>query len=181
MAKKWGDADYKQLQNLQEHLQKLQRVDLDKFCEKCSKELAARLLALVIPVTPEGDYPEDSGKNGGTLRRGWTASSEKEAMHGALFDGNESSVHAYAKSLPIEKSGDYYIIRIINPVKYASYVEFGHRQEPGRYVPAIGKRLKAGWVNGQYFLTLSEKKLEQLAPAVLERKLNNLFRKVFNG
>ncbi len=22
------------------------------------------------------------------------------------------------------------------------YVEYGHRQEPGRYVPAIGKRLK---------------------------------------
>ena len=26
-------------------------------------------------------------------------------------------------------------------VKYAPYVELGHHQEPGRYVPAIGKRL----------------------------------------
>lgn len=35
---------------------------------------------------------------------------------------------------------------------YAPHVEFGHRQEPGRYVPAIGKRLKASYVEGQYFL-----------------------------
>lgn len=30
--------------------------------------------------------------------------------------------------------------------KYGKYLEFGHRQTPGRYVPAIGKRLKADWV-----------------------------------
>ena len=29
-------------------------------------------------------------------------------------------------------------------MEYASYVEYGHRQEPGRYVPALGKRLKNG-------------------------------------
>jgi len=33
-------------------------------------------------------------------------------------------------------------------VEYAPYVEFGHRQEPGRYVPAIGKRLVASYVDG---------------------------------
>ena len=64
MAMKWGNADYKQLQALQERLQKLQSADLDKFCEDCSKELAARLLALVIPRTPVGKYPKDTGKKG---------------------------------------------------------------------------------------------------------------------
>lgn len=37
-------------------------------------------------------------------------------------------------------------------VKYAIYVELGHHQEPGRYVPAIGKRLKASFVPGKPFL-----------------------------
>lgn len=37
-------------------------------------------------------------------------------------------------------------------VKYAPYVEFGHHQTPGRYVPAIGKRLKASWVPPQPYL-----------------------------
>ena len=36
--------------------------------------------------------------------------------------------------------------------EYAPHVEFGHRQQPGRYVPAIGKRLKASYVEGQHFL-----------------------------
>ena len=40
---RWGDVDYKQLQKLRDNLQKLQDMDLDKFCEDVSKELAARL------------------------------------------------------------------------------------------------------------------------------------------
>ena len=155
---RWGNADFEQLRELQERLQKLQSIDLNKFCEEASKELAARV----------GDYPKETGKEGGTLRRGWTA-------------GKETAPGAYAKSLPVEKSGNYYIIRVINPVEYASYVEFGHRQTPGRFVPAIGKRLKSGWVNGQYFLTLSEDDLERIAPAVLQKRLDKLLREVFNG
>ncbi|MCH5192166.1 MAG: HK97 gp10 family phage protein [Oscillospiraceae bacterium] len=156
MAKKWGNADYKQLQALQGRLQRLEKMDLDKFCEDCSKELAARLLALVIPRTPVGQYPKDTGKKGGTLRRGWTASKNNAGT-------------TYAQSLPITKSGSKYTIEIINPVEYASYVEFGHRTKNG------------GWVNGRYFLTFSEKELEQLAPGVLEKKLNTLLKEVFDG
>lgn len=207
---RWGNADFKELKELQERLQKLQNTDLNKFCEDASKELAARLLALVIPRTPEGKRPKlegsktekvtgASGKKqsfltaegaryerywsgymGGTLRRGWIAKTQAEAENST---GRPSAKQAsdYAKSLPIEKSGDYYIVRVINPVEYASYVEFGHRQTPGRFVPQIGKRLKSGWANGKYFLTLSEDDLERVAPAVLQKKLDDMLREVFNG
>lgn len=37
-------------------------------------------------------------------------------------------------------------------VKYAPYVEFGHHQEVGRYVPAIGKRLVRDYVPGKPYL-----------------------------
>lgn len=37
-------------------------------------------------------------------------------------------------------------------VEYAPYVELGHRQQPGRYVPAIGKRLVNDHVDGKPFL-----------------------------
>lgn len=53
-------------------------------------------------------------------------------------------------------------------MEYASYVEFGHRTRGGK-----------GWVNGQYFLTLSEHDLERLTPALIERKLEALLREVF--
>jgi len=37
-------------------------------------------------------------------------------------------------------------------VEYGPYVELGHNQKPGRYVPAIGKRLVASHVAAKPFL-----------------------------
>ena len=34
-------------------------------------------------------------------------------------------------------------------MEYAEHYEYGHRQEAGRFVPAIGKRLKKSFVKGQ--------------------------------
>lgn len=47
-------------------------------------------------------------------------------------------------------------------VEYAPYVEFGHNQEPGRYVPAIGKRLVADHVAAKPYMVpaLDEHKQE---------------------
>ena len=36
--------------------------------------------------------------------------------------------------------------------KYAPFVEYGHKQQVGRYVPAIGKRLVGPWVEGKPFM-----------------------------
>lgn len=154
---KWGKADFRQLKQLQERIDKLERIDLDKFCVDVSKELAARLLALVIHRTPIGVYPEGTGKNGGTLKRGWTASKNTGAQ-------------AYANSMPVTKTGHTYTIQVINPVEYASYVEFGHRTRGGK-----------GWVNGHYFLTISEEDLQQMAPSVIQRKLDKLLKEAFDG
>ena len=162
----WGNCDYKQLQRLRDSLATLQSMDMDRFCTEVSKELAARLLALVIPRTPVGQYPKSSGKKGGTLRRGWTSKTQADAAS----RGGSNDAKAYAEALPVRKSGNAYTIEVINPVEYASYVELGHRT-----------RGSDGWVPGQYFLTLSEQDLERLAPGVIERKLEALLREVFNG
>lgn len=166
----WGNCDYKQLQRLRDSLATLQSMDMDRFCTEVSKELAARLLALVIPRTPVGQYPKSSGKKGGTLRRGWTSKTQADAASRGGSRGGSNDAKAYAEALPVRKSGNTYTIEVINPVEYASYVEFGHRTRGGD-----------GWVPGQYFLTLSEQDLERLAPGVIERKLEALLREVFNG
>lgn len=75
-----------------------------------------------------------------------------------------------------EKSGDTWHIEVINPVKYALYVEEGHRQKVGRYVPAIGKRLVQPFVEGKHMLRDSLK--EKIAPQTqeyLEGKLKEMF------
>jgi len=154
---------------------------MQKFCSDVSKELAARLLRLVIKITPIGNYEGGTyvcapgfvgrahsgttvpGKKGGTLRRGWTARTEAEAAGGGNVD-----VTAYANALPVSRRGDTYIIEVINPVHYASYVEFGHRTRGG------------GWVDGHYFMTVSEQELEKLAPGVIERRLERLLMQIFS-
>lgn len=44
---------------------------------------------------------------------------------------------------------------VYNNVEYAAHVEYGHRQKPGRYVPAIGKRLKKSFVPGKKMLHIA--------------------------
>ena len=86
--------DKKELEKLQKQLEELEKGKArDKFFEDCAKEMAARLLSLVIPKTPVGVYPNDSSRKGGNLRRGWTG-------------GKKMDAEAFAKSLEIEKSGE---------------------------------------------------------------------------
>jgi len=140
---KWGKVDYEQFKRLQKRLEQLEKIDRDQFCRDAAKELAARLLAKVIKRTPVGQYPPESGIMGGTLRRGWTAEQ-------------------------ITKIGNMYQIEIINPVHYASYVEYGHRTRDHK-----------GWVEGRFMLTISEQELNAQAPAILERKLEKILGGVF--
>ena len=72
-----------------------------------------------------------------------------------------------------------FVIEVINPVEYASYVEYGHRQEPGRYVAAIGKRLKRSWVEGKFMLTISTQEIEADSPRLLEEKIRRKLEEVF--
>ena len=140
-----GNVNIDGLKKFRDELNKLQ--DPDKFVEACAKELAARLLRMVVKRTPVGEYPKSSGKKGGTLRRGWTG--EKR-----------SSAQNYADSLTVHHFGDTYVIEIVNPVEYASYVEYGHRTANHK-----------GWVKGKFMMTISEQELEKIAPKVLENKI----------
>ena len=146
---------------------------VDLFIESCAKELAARLLAKVVKRTPVGDYSGDphscvtpngtiyhkgskvQGKKGGTLRRGWTA-------------GKNQAASAYAGNLKVNHYGGVYVIEIVNPVEYASYVEFGHRKRGGE-----------GWTEGHFMLTVSEQEIQAAAPKILEAKLKKKLGEIF--
>lgn len=56
-------------------------------------------------------------------------------------------------------------------VKYAPFIELGHAQEPGRYVPAIGKRLKASFVDPKPFLRPAAENHAAEYRQVIEREL----------
>lgn len=68
-----------------------------------------------------------------------------------------------------DKKGLKFEMDLTNNFEYAEHVEYGHRQEPGRFVPAIGKRLVADYVPGSYMLRDGTRRLENtLKPAVKE-------------
>ena len=79
-----------------------------------------------------------------------------------------------------DRNGGCEII-LTNSAEYASYVEYGHRQTPGRYVPAIGKRLKKSWVEGKLFLTKSEMEMKKELPKVIEKKLEAWLKEVIGS
>lgn len=147
-------VDYSELLKFQKQLKNLQEADKTAFLTAAAKECANRLWAKVREYTPKGEYPAESGKVGGTLKRGWVV-----------------------RDLDVQKLGQNTVvsIKVINPVHYASYVEYGHRQKVGRFVPALGKRLVKGWVEGQFMLTKSEMELEEELPGIIERKLQQFF------
>lgn len=157
---KMGKLDISGLKELQKRMKKMQ--DPEEFMRGCAKELAARLLAKVVKRTPTGEYdkPVDfttkegvhvhfephTGKKGGTLKRGWTT----------------------ANDMTVRKEGKNFIVEIINPVEYASYVEYGHRTANGH-----------GWVPGKFMMTISEQEVQKIAPQVLEARLKKYLNGVF--
>lgn len=155
MAKS-GSINFRDFERIQKNLEKLNQEQVDIFIDACAKELAARLLAKVIKRTPVGEYPNSPGKKGGTLYRGWTGEKKSSAV-------------AYANSLTIHHFADAYVIEIINPVEYASYVEFGHRTRDHK-----------GWVDGRFMLTISEQEIQQAAPAIIEKKLMKQMGELFS-
>lgn len=165
MVAKWGKTDFKELYKMRDNVK--EAAETTGFIENVAKELTARLLGKVIPRTPVGKYPTGSGKMGGTLRRGWTSPSNKDAELNTIF-GGKSNVTEYVANIPITKIGSIYEIEIINPIEYASFVEYGHRTKGGH-----------GWVKGRYMLTISAKEIERDAPKIIAKKLEEYLRGVF--
>ena len=91
----------------------------------------------------------------GDLRRSWQ-------LKGPFFSGTDISVE------------------LRNSKNYASFVENGHRQTPGRYVPAIGKKLKASWVPGQHFLQKATNETKGQLPQLLTPAMDEILRRLMD-
>lgn len=119
------------LRNLQKFLDQLEEINsklLDEFMTHLTRQCASMVLSQTIKNTPVIT---------GDLRRGWTGNTDITPT-------------LYVAGLEVNKGNKRYSILLRNGMYYASYVEYGHRQQVGRYVPAIGKRLKAPWIQGRF-------------------------------
>lgn len=117
--------------------------DLQKQLQKLQDpdkfvESCAKELASVLWSALVHNTPVDNG----TLRRGWIVGE-------------------------IQKNGDTYVIEIINPVEYASYVEYGHRTANHK-----------GWVPGQFFMQKSVQEIEKITPKILENEIKKYLKDI---
>lgn len=152
------NVDFKQFEQFKKKLEKtLDDKSRKKFMEDCAKELAARLLSRVIKKTPVDE---------GTLRRGWTGGVENTSEKGNTI-GIGGKNGAASKINVVYRNGEYRCA-IFNPVFYASYVNYGHRTSNHE-----------GWVDGQFFLDISENEVNALAPALLEKRLMEYLKGAF--
>lgn len=192
----WGKCDFEELKRLEEKIKKFEEVDFEKTCRTAAEKLAQILLSKVVRRTPVGVKPDfdmsrfegkeltveyDSsvfvGKKISLLTK---EGAQLETMR-KIWEGYQGGALRRAwQVLPVSKSGEQYIITVVNDLYYASYVEYGHRQTPGRYVPALGKALSASWVKGKFMLTISEKELMSLAPKLLEAELDKALEEAFD-
>lgn len=137
---KFGSINMKDMKKLQKELNKLQ--NREDLLEACTRELASRLLSMVVKRTPVGDYSKEiqviakrtskyhqkgdvytkriksKEKTGGTLRRGWISKTQEDAKNGNP-NIQAKEIVEYVNGLQVSRSGRTYKIEIINPVEYA--------------------------------------------------------------
>lgn len=65
----------------------------------------------------------------------------------------------------VKKNLNVYEVEVGSALEYAQAVEEGHKQEVGKYIPAIGKRLKQSFVQGRHMIGDSIE--------IYQRELNN--------
>lgn len=81
----------------------------------------------------------------------------------------------------VRRIGGIWTATIFNPMEYASYVENGHRQKPGRFVPALGVTLKKSWINGRFMMRLSAEYVEKEGAAYVQQEFEKYLRRHWHG
>ena len=178
------NVDIRQLKQFQQRIEKMaKKQEVDALCERIANDIASRLLRRVIQKTPVGEdryinlLVWRKGKDGSAKvvknKDGTPKLKETKVYSGSTLKGNW-------RAGPAVKKLNMISIEIANDIYYASYVEYGHRQTPGRYVPAIGKRLKSNWANGKFMLTTSVQEVKRANNNIAIKHLKAYLRRIFN-
>ena len=124
--------------------QAIQKIDGIIFEEMENK--STECVASIQADTPVGIYPYESGRTGGKLRRFMTHDNIKKVPGG-------------------------WSVKVGNSLSYTEAVENGHSQTPGRYVPAIGKRLKKNFVPGKHMIRDNVDRYQEILNNSIQRRI----------
>lgn len=161
------------------------RRGFDKYLERVDRALdprtglaastthmvAGKVNTILVKHTPYRDHelPQTPVKRKpGDLQRGWTG-------------GRKRSPENYAKKLYAQRVFTGYEVELENVMDFSSYVQYGHAQHPGQWVPPIQKRLVADRVEpvnflGAAFAECEVGGIEALANAPFQKLCNRFLR-----
>ena len=147
----FGDIDNKQLKRLQEELEAFETTKRDEMMRGALDEMCKLGLATLKEHTPVDET--------GRLRDSWKVDDE----------------------VKISNSGKTYWRTARNETHYASWVDKGHKQQVGRYVPKIKARLKRPFVPGSHFVMKAELDMNRKKPVVLDKFIERKLMEVLDG
>nr|DAM84171.1 MAG TPA: putative tail component [Caudoviricetes sp.] len=64
-------------------------------------------------------------------------------------------------------------VKVQNTASYASYVNDGHRQKPGRFIPVLGKRLTKSFVKGLHMQEKAEAATRRASDKIMKNALDD--------
>lgn len=64
-------------------------------------------------------------------------------------------------------------VKVQNSASYASFVNDGHRQRPGRFVPVLGKRLTKSFVKGLHMQEKAEAATRRASEKIMKNALDD--------
>lgn len=116
--------------------------------------------------------------------------SEKEIIRKSVNELGQKHLANIIKRTPVDSGelrkswitevreiADGYEVTISTNILYAPYVNYGHRQEVGRFVKTIGKRLKQPWVEGSFFIQRAEAQTKKSIEKVVAKHLKKWMEK----
>lgn len=88
-------------------------------------------------------------------------------------DGKYRSVSEHMRrSWEAERINDT-TVKVQNSASYASYVNDGHRQQPGRFIPVLGKRLTKSFVKGLHMQEKAEAATRRASDKIMKNALDD--------
>lgn len=138
------------LSGFDELLKKTQELqnNVSSLNKTITDDLAQHYLAEAIANTPVG---ETKTSPDGTYR------SESEHMR---------------RSWEAERINDT-TVKVQNTASYASYVNDGHRQQSGRFIPVLGKRLTKSFVKGLHMQEKAEAATRRASDKIMKNALDD--------
>ena len=180
-----GSVDTSEIEQLMKNIEGMKEAT-PEFLRQCTNELGQRLLRKVIRRTPVGKKPTfngdktvkvegKSGKSKTFLTKEGAAYENMMKTYWSGYTGGH--LRRSWRVTSAEGTGYNYAIKVENPLNYASYVEHGHRQTPGRFIPALGKTAVVSWVKGRHMLSNSVNELEESMFKIVDRSVQEFMKR----